>query len=792
MSPLDIQAAIQSLRSGEESVRRQVVDALGQSHRPEAIPPLLGAVADESWPVRQAAADHLCAFEPRVLLPALERALRDGENATERNAAMEIYVKLGDTGVAPLLALVKDADEEVRNFAAVMLGTLRHPKGVPALIEALDDADVNVRHAAAASLGQIGAPEAVLPLVRVLQGEAWLQYPAIYALGELGDVRATSPLLELLDNELLRGPVMEALGRVADREALPALIPFLHDSDPGLRNAAIRAVVAIEQRATAAGESLDPNVQEALRRQDLVDHLLLSLSDEDARNRRTAAITLGWLKEPRAERPLIELLGETGLQEYVTHALICIGFSDREAYAYGLNHPHDAVRQGTIRCLAWIAPAEGTSLVAPLIHDPSVEVRAEAAAAIGRLGHEDSAMLLFELLADESELIQESAMRALSRMPGGRVLPLLLHALTSSDADVRIRAAETLGMLRDASTAPALIALSRDPRENVRRAAIKALGELEAPGIPNLLRAAIFDESSVVRQQAVISLGKLQDPEGVKDLLPLLGDPDPKMRFVAVRSLGQLRNPQAVPSLIPFLNDARKELRYAAVEALGNVRAISAVEPLTRMLSGEDRNLRRAVAESLGAIGDPQAVPALLLALEDEHWSVRCASATALGRIRSAKATSALVARLADEDHTVRRAVTAALGEVGDPRAAVRLVQALPDPGLQSTAVEALRRIGVTALPEIERAFSAATPDIRRLLVDLVGKFEDRRTSKLLLHALTDDSAKVRAEAALALGDAGFMEAVRPLMDLKSSDPYPEARQAAALALKKLSPRWKT
>ena len=51
---------------------------------------------------------------------------------------------------------------------------------------------------------------------------------------------------------------MEALGRLAGRDALPRLLPHLYDADPALRNAAIRAVVAIEQRATAAGESLDP------------------------------------------------------------------------------------------------------------------------------------------------------------------------------------------------------------------------------------------------------------------------------------------------------------------------------------------------------------------------------------------------------------------------------------------------------------------------------------------------------------------------------------------------------
>jgi HEAT repeat protein len=207
------------------------------------------------------------------------------------------------------------------------------------------------------------------------------------------------------------------------------------------------------------------------------------------------------------------------------------------------------------------------------------------------------------------------------------------------------------------------------------------------------------------------------------------------------------------------------------------------------VLSDPDRNLRRAASEALGSIADTQAVPPLLIALEDEHWSVRCAAATALGRIHSGKATAALLARLADEDATVRRTAVAALGEIGDARAAARRVQGLQDPGLQAAALEALRRIGVPALPELERSFAALPADVRRQLVNLVGKIEDRASRRLLLVALTDDSAPVRAEAAHALGDGGFMDAVRPLMDLKAKDPSPEVRQAAAYALKKLTPR---
>jgi HEAT repeat protein len=696
---------------------------------------------------------------------------------------------MGSAAVEPLLRLLRDSDDEVRNFAAVMLGSIRDLTAVAPLIESLGDPDVNVRHAAATGLGQIGAPEAVLPLVAALRSEPWLQYPAINALAEIGDPRATPALLELIDHELLGGAVIEALGRLAGREALPRLVPFLEEPDPVLRTQAIQAVVAIEQRATAAGESLDPDVQAALRREDLVAHLLGLLHDDEFQNRRTAAITLGWLKEPRAVRPLVELLAEPALEQYASHALVSIGFCDRAAFEYGLAHADDAVRQGSIRCLAWIAPAEGIALVAPMIHDPAPAVRAEAVAAIGRLGDEDAAMLLFELLGDESELIQESAMGALSRLAPERVVPLLLQALASPEVQVRVRAAETLGLLRDTETAPALVALSRDSREDVRRAAIKALGEIEAPGVGGLLRSALSDPSSLVRQQAVLSIGQLGEPDAAADLLPVLGEPDPRLRFAALRALGQLRSPQAVPHVLPFLQDQKKELRFAAVEALGQIRAPEAVRPLIGALQDPDRNLRRAAVESLGFVGDPQAVPPLLLALEDEHWSVRCAAATALGRIRSVKATPALVERVGDEDPTVRRAACAALGEIGDARGAGRLVQLLADAALQPAALEALRRMGAVALPELERAYPQLGPEPRRLVVDLAGRLEDRRARTLLLAALTDDSAQVRAEAALALGDGAWLDAVRPLMGLKASDPAPEVRQAAAVALKKLAPR---
>ena len=373
---------------------------------------------------------------------------------------------------------------------------------------------------------------------------------------------------------------------------------------------------------------------------------------------------------------------------------------------------------------------------------------------MGRLGDEDAAMVLFELLGDDSELIQDSAMGALVRMSPQRVTPLLLQALASPEVAVRIRAAETLGRLRQGDTAPALIALSKDPRETVRRAAIKALGEIDAAGVPDLLRAALMDESSLVRQQAVQSLGKLQEPETAARPRPAAGrprprhalrdparaGPDPERR--GGRQGGAVPRRRAQGAALRRRRGAGRDARVGRRPPAGPGALGAGPQPAAD-LRGEPRHHRRPAGGPAAAAG--AGGRALERALLGRHRA-RAHRQRQGDRRRS-------LARLADEDATVRRAAVAALGEIGDARSAGRLVAALHDPALEAAALEALRAIGVSALPEMERAFAVATPAVRRLLVALVGKLEDRQGRKLLLAALADDTSQVRAEAALALGD---------------------------------------
>ncbi len=63
---LDVQGALRALQSGEEAARRRAVGQLGASRQQGAIRPLLVAVGDESWSVRQDAIEALMA-EPGLV-----------------------------------------------------------------------------------------------------------------------------------------------------------------------------------------------------------------------------------------------------------------------------------------------------------------------------------------------------------------------------------------------------------------------------------------------------------------------------------------------------------------------------------------------------------------------------------------------------------------------------------------------------------------------------------------------------------------------------------------------------
>jgi phycocyanobilin lyase alpha subunit len=191
--------------------------------------------------------------------------------------------------VEEAIANLRGTDLSLRYYAAWWLGKFRasSSEAVDALIEALeDDADRTelggypLRRNAARALGKLGDRRAVPGLIRSLEcSDFYVREAAAQSLEMLGDPAAIPALMRRLNGGLaaaervperphLREPceaIMEALGTLQAKEAIPLIEPFLEHSIKRVQYAATRAMYQLK-RDDVYGRRL----VEALKGEDVV------------------------------------------------------------------------------------------------------------------------------------------------------------------------------------------------------------------------------------------------------------------------------------------------------------------------------------------------------------------------------------------------------------------------------------------------------------------------------------------------------------------------------------------
>lgn len=227
----------------------------------------------------------------------------------QRCQAMAILAEVGSyESIIPLLEAIQEDLYAVREAASAALAAVfarldpydrRTRLAYRALVDSLSIRLLSARKVVARILA--GAPpELVLgPLLRgALQApEWWARREAAWVLGMLGDSRATRRLIEALEDpsEAVRASAAWALGRIDAPVSVPALGAAAQDRDEIVRAAAVEALGAQAARIDEPG----PRMQEAL------SGLIDSLQDVDISVRMAALEALSSLaEEPQARRAI--------------------------------------------------------------------------------------------------------------------------------------------------------------------------------------------------------------------------------------------------------------------------------------------------------------------------------------------------------------------------------------------------------------------------------------------------------------------------------------------------------
>ncbi|GII00120.1 fumarate reductase/succinate dehydrogenase flavoprotein subunit [Planobispora takensis] len=281
-------------------------------------------------------------------------------------------------------------------------------------------------------------------------------------------------------------PRILELHRLAEEQpSLERLAPYLADTDPKVRRAAIAALT----------ETAPEGVGEALA---------AALADDHGTVRRAAASGLRELVEVLPATPGLGAAltaraesSDAAVRGTVLDVLRALRLGTREIFAEGTRDPDHRVR---IEAISGLVSLDESGPVAAAAGDPSREVRVRVARGLGTIGK--PAEVLAELAGDADPLVRAAALEA-SGATGSPLREQAVRALRDPEWQVRTGAARCLGACDPQDAAGPLAGALADGNLDVRKAAVLSLAPWAArPEAAAALRGALADTDADVRAYA--------------------------------------------------------------------------------------------------------------------------------------------------------------------------------------------------------------------------------------------------------------------------------------------------
>jgi len=485
-------------------IRWATVTALGQIGDLTIVNALSGALEDPEWVVRNQA--HLVISDFIRTIPEtidgeqikdLVRllAIRDDE---VHALVVDALARRSTRGLDEMVQALHSKSPVVRAGVAEALGLSQDPRAVAPLADATRDPVGVVRREAARALGRLADPKAVEPLIVCLgDSDMATAKAAVGALVSLGSA-AVEPLCAALRHsisKLHRRNVILALGGIRDQRAVFHLLNNLSNTYYVVRQAAISALSSFGEEVV---DELIPMVQvnevplDALVRE--------ALEQGNTRLQLRAVRSLGEIKNAAAIKPLRTLMTDPNpfVQETTQEALSKIGLAAWARYgaviALGnighgkampalikaLKDHSEFVRCEAARALAKVGDAASIpALIAVLEGDEDTVVRRESAAALRVLGEQSPVVAdaFRQALSDPSWEVRAEAARALGRVDDEQSVEPLLAALEDDSYTVMTSAEHALANLPKLSL-PRLLAVAGGPDSLRLQPALRALAEI--------------------------------------------------------------------------------------------------------------------------------------------------------------------------------------------------------------------------------------------------------------------------------------------------------------------------
>ncbi|XWK87255.1 MAG: HEAT repeat domain-containing protein [Phormidium sp.] len=341
----------------------------------------------------------------------------------------KIFPSLGKQAIAPLINILQDeeADEELRWFAARILGEFNDSAVISALVDLLKSSESEELTLMATTALANQGKSAITALTDLLDQEEW-RLLAVRGLAHIRTKETITPLLSVVNDSkvLVRAMVIEALGSFHDPLVLPVLLAALKDVAASVRK---EAIIALGVRS---------DLKDQLNLVKVLKPLLWDFNLEVCQQ---SAIALGRLGTDEAAEALFSLweskVTPLPLQLQAIRALGWVETPQAIAYLNqvfqqdfaGSNQQLDSqllIWQEVITVLGQVQAANlipvATQVLIELLNSshPAInfaEIRQKIANSLGLLAYPQAVDSLQTLLSDRDTVVRLHAIAALKKFP---------------------------------------------------------------------------------------------------------------------------------------------------------------------------------------------------------------------------------------------------------------------------------------------------------------------------------------------------------------------------------------
>ncbi|MFP4392342.1 MAG: HEAT repeat domain-containing protein [Desulfohalobiaceae bacterium] len=624
------------LYSQSSDLLREYAFAAGEYRCLQTIPRLAELLCSDNVGVQEAAELTLRKLGGEETVQALIPLL-SSDQASVRNAALDVLRDIGAQDLDSLVDLLQDEDQDIRMFAADILGYSASVMAVRPLCEALlKDPDTNVRYQAAVSLGILGQPEASKCLCKALQDQEWIQFAVVEALKYIKDESCLQALIETMGqgSELVDSAIVEALGEMGHIKAVPLLLARMDQAALPLRNRIVQALVKLLGSKTLS--LLDRAEQEKF-----LQYLLFAVQDEDQDIQDTAMLGLKHIGGEQASRVIFELSlkvdpdQEPDRFEWIISNLQNIGYS--HVLDSALNSEDEQVASRAAKVLSGIKDPRATQSLMQAFWSKDRDLQREISHGLSRVANEEALEFFRQVLKKHQD---------------GKVLK---------------NAISFLGLrLRDEDSAADLLQFLEHKFNDVKETALEACACLSSPLVRARFQEMLQSKDPVAKIMGLYGLSQSKDSSVIGDAQQALQDQEPEVRKMALEAVAILGEyePNVLPNLVCALNDPHPEVRLTLIKILGLIQAQEVEDYLLFALKDSDDWVKIRALEALVSRGYSRDVQSIIALLQSSSQMLRIKTIEALGKIGGEEAFHALLPLLEYEDQEIQATVETALNRI--------------------------------------------------------------------------------------------------------------------------------